>query len=284
MGATLLDGRAVAAQNLAALAPQVQQFTQACGRPPGLAVLLVGDDPASAVYVRNKERRATALGLHSQVVRLPADASQVAVEAAVEALNQDRRIDAFLVQLPLPPGLNAAAVTACIDPQKDADGLHPYNLGCLMAGMPGPQPCTPAGVMVLLQHAGVALAGAHAVVLGRSTIVGKPQALLLLGQHATVTVCHSRTPNLPEEVRRADVLVAAVGRAHFVRGAWLKPGAAVIDVGINRLDGKLVGDVAFAEACEVAGCITPVPGGVGPMTIAQLIANTVAAAWRRAGK
>jgi methylenetetrahydrofolate dehydrogenase (NADP+)/methenyltetrahydrofolate cyclohydrolase len=150
--------------------------------------------------------------------------------------------------------------------------------------MPGPQPCTPAGVMVLLQHAGVALAGAHAVVLGRSTIVGKPQALLLLGQHATVTVCHSRTPNLPEEVRRADVLVAAVGRAHFVRGAWLKPGAAVIDVGINRLDGKLVGDVAFAEACEVAGCITPVPGGVGPMTIAQLIANTVAAAWRRAGK
>ena len=222
-----------------------------------------------------KSARAQQVGLVSKVVRLPQAATQAQVEAAVDALNADPTIDGFLVQLPLPKGLDEAAITQRILPSKDADGLHPANMGLLMAGLPAPRPCTPAGVMELLKVAKTPLQGAHAVVLGRSNIVGKPMALLLLEQHATVTICHSRTADLAAEVARANVVVAAVGRPELVRGAWIAPGATVVDVGINRVDGKLVGDVQYAEAAARAAAITPVPGGVGPMTIAMLIANAV---------
>ena len=247
-------------------------------------MVLVGDDPASAVYVRNKDRAAAACGLDARTIRLPAATTQAALLAVIAELNADPDVDGILVQLPLPPQIDARAAIAALDPAKDVDGLHPLNAGRLAEGRPTLAPCTPRGVMRLLEAAGVALRGARALVLGRSVLVGRPLAALLLAADATVTLAHSRTRDLAAECRRAEVLVAAVGRAELVRGDWIAPGATVIDVGINRLpDGRLVGDVAFDEAAEVAGAITPVPGGVGPMTIACLIENTVAAAKARRG-
>ncbi|MBR0654126.1 bifunctional methylenetetrahydrofolate dehydrogenase/methenyltetrahydrofolate cyclohydrolase FolD [Plastoroseomonas arctica] len=278
MSARVIDGKAVAEGLRATLAARVQ----ALPFRPGLRVVRVGEDPASGVYVRNKDRAAAAAGFDSATIHLPAETSQDALLAQVAALNADPAVDGILVQLPLPPQIDAQSVIAAIDPAKDVDGFHPINAGRLANGQPGLVPCTPKGVMYLLRDAGVTLAGARALVLGRSTIVGKPMAQLLLAADCTVTIAHSRTRDLPAECRRAEILVAAVGRPEMVRGDWIAPGAAVIDVGINRLaDGRLVGDVAFAEAAAVAGCITPVPGGVGPMTIACLLENTLDAALAR---
>lgn len=280
--AKIIDGKALAAEVRARLSVEVAEFRAQTGRAPGLAVLLVGEDPASQVYVRNKEIAAREIGMVSEMIRLPADATQEQVEEAVLRLNRDDHIDGFLVQLPLPKGLNEERIVALVDPAKDADGLHPYNLGRLFAGLPAPRPCTPSGVIALLAHAGVDLTGLHAVVVGRSNIVGKPVATMLLEKNATVTVCHSRTRDLPDYVRTADVVVAALGKAEFIRGEWLKPGAVVIDVGINRVgEKKIVGDVEFAAASQRASAITPVPGGVGPMTIAMLLQNTLVNAQRR---
>lgn len=274
----ILDGKAMAASMRERFAGRVQAVAARLGRPPGLAVMLVGDDPASAVYVRNKENDAQKIGMFSEVIRLPGDVSQEEVEAGVRELNERSDVDAFLVQLPLPKGLDAGAVTTRIDPAKDADGLHPANLGLLTMGLPCPRPCTPSGVMAMLDTTDLELSGAHAVVVGRSTIVGKPMALMLLERDATVTVCHSRTRDLAAEVRRADIVVSAVGRPNLIRGEWIKEGAVVVDVGINRIDGKLVGDVEFEAARERARAITPVPGGVGPMTRAMLLGNAIAIA------
>ena len=273
-----IDGKAIAAALRAEIAARVAGL----GFRPGLAVILVGEDPASAVYVRTKDRAAAAAGLDARSIRLPATASQAALLAEIAALNADPAIDGILVQLPLPKHIDPARVVAAIDPAKDVDGFHPLNVGALAAGQPGLVPCTPLGVMRLLAAVGCPVSGARAVVLGRSAIVGRPMAALLLAADATVTVAHSRTRDLPGECRRAEILIAAVGRPGLVRGGWIAPGATVIDVGINRgADGKLTGDVAFAEAAEIAGAITPVPGGVGPMTIACLLENTVTAAIRR---
>lgn len=286
MAARVLDGRAVAQKVRDEVAARVARLRRH-GVEPGLAVILAGDDPASAIYVRNKARAAEQTGIRARTIRLPADVTADDLRARVDTLNADAEVHGILVQLPLPPGIGAAAtaeITTRVHPDKDVDGFHPMNLGRLTAGLPGVVACTPAGCMRLLAEAGVAPAGKRAVVIGRSTIVGKPMALLLLQADATVTVCHSRTRDLPAVVREADIVVAAVGRAEMVRGDWLKPGAAVIDVGMNRTeDGRLVGDVAFAEAVAVAGVITPVPGGVGPMTIAQLMENVCAAAEAKAG-
>ena len=279
--ADLLDGKGLALKVREGLARQVQELTEKLGRPPGLSVILVGEDPASAVYVRNKEKAASTMGLKSEIIRLPAESSEADILAEVEKLNQDDTVDGFMVQFPLPQGIDETKITLAITPEKDADGLHPTNLGKLLAGVAAPRPCTPCGVMKLLEEGGVEFEGKHAVVVGRSTIVGKPQALMLLEKHATVTICHSRTANLAEEVKRADIVVAAVGRPRFISGDWIKPGAAVVDVGINRVDGKLCGDVDFEAAEKVAGCITPVPGGVGPMTVAMLMKNAVDAAARK---
>lgn len=276
MSAQIIDGKYVAEQFRESLRPRIAGVIAQRGYAPGLAVLLVGDDPASHVYVRNKEKAAINIGMVSRIVRLPHTASQHQVEAAVDALNADSHIDAFIVQLPLPKGLDEAAILQRVHPDKDADGLHPHNLGRLLCGIPGPRPCTPAGVMALLAHAGVSLVGKRAVVVGRSNIVGKPMGLLLLAAHATVTLCHSRTQHLQEEIMRADVVIGAVGIPEMIKGAWIARGAAVIDVGINRRDdGTLVGDVEFAAAAQRASVITPVPGGVGPMTIAMLMGNCV---------
>jgi methylenetetrahydrofolate dehydrogenase (NADP+)/methenyltetrahydrofolate cyclohydrolase len=277
--ARIIDGKAVAAAMRAALAERVA----ALGFRPGLAVALVGDDPASAVYVRSKDRAAEAAGIRAVTHRLPRETTQAALLALVAELNADPEVDGILVQLPLPPQISAAAVIEAIDPQKDVDGFHPANVAALAGGRPGLVPCTPLGAMRLLREAGVPIAGARATVLGRSAIVGRPMAALLLAADATVTVAHSRTADVAAECRRADILVAAAGRAEMVRGDWIKPGAAVIDVGINRVGERLVGDVAYAEAADAAGWITPVPGGVGPMTIACLLENTVAAALARRG-
>ena len=278
MSARLIDGRAVAAALRAKLAERVA----ALPFRPGLVVVLVGDDPASAVYVRSKDRAAHAVGIVARTIRMPADTSEEALITQIARLNADPAVDGILVQFPLPPQVASQAVIEAIDPDKDVDGFHPLNVGRLATGHPGLIPCTPAGVMKLLAEAQVTPDGARALVLGRSTIVGRPMAALLLGANATVTMAHSRTRDLAAECRRADIVVAAVGRAALVRGDWIAPGAAVIDVGMNRLpNGSLVGDVAFAEAVEVAGAITPVPGGVGPMTIACLLENTVIAALRR---
>ncbi len=280
MTATLIDGKAIAAAHRAALAQQV------AGLPfrPGLTVVLVGENPASAVYVRSKDRAATTAGIRARTIRLPHETTEPDLLAEIARLNADDAVDGILVQLPLPPQIRTRVVLEAIDPAKDVDGFHPVNAGRLAAGHPALVPCTPLGVMSLLAATGMALDGARALVLGRSAIVGRPMASLLLGANATVTVAHSRTRDLPGECRRADLLVAAVGRPEMVRGDWIAPGATVIDVGINRLaDGRLVGDVAFAEARAVAGAITPVPGGVGPMTIACLLENTVTAALRRRG-
>ena len=280
--AQLLDGKGLALRVREELAAEVTQLTARLGRPPGLSVILVGDDPASAVYVRNKEKAAKAIGLKSEIVRLPAHAPELDILAAVEKLNSDPTVDGFMVQFPLPKGIDESKIVLAIDPDKDADGLHPANLGKLLAGVDGPRPCTPFGVIKILEAGGIEMEGKHALVVGRSTIVGKPQALLLLEKNCTVTICHSRTSDLAAEVRRADIVVAAVGRPRFIKADWLKPGAAVVDVGINRVDGKLCGDVDFAAAAAVAGSITPVPGGVGPMTVAMLMKNTVDAASRTA--
>jgi methylenetetrahydrofolate dehydrogenase (NADP+)/methenyltetrahydrofolate cyclohydrolase len=276
--ARIIDGRALAAALRSRLARQIG----ALPFRPGLAVVLVGDDPASAVYVRSKDRAAHEAGILARTIRLPADVAEPALLAEIARLNADTEVDGILVQLPLPAQIAAQAVIEAVDPGKDVDGFHPLNAGRLASGCRALVPCTPSGVMKLLAEAGVPLEGARALVLGRATIVGRPVAMLLLAAHATVTIAHSRTRNLAAECRRADIVVAAAGRPELVRGDWIAPGAAVIDVGINRgRDGRLVGDVAFAEAVQVAGAITPVPGGVGPMTIACLLENTVSAALRR---
>ena len=283
MTARIIDGKAAAAALRARAAAEVTKFRAVTGRSPGLAVVLVGEDPASAVYVRSKNKATLEAGMESFEHRLPATASQVELIALVDQLNADPAVDGILVQLPLPPHIDEAAIITRIDPDKDVDGFHPVNAGRLAIGLPGFVPCTPLGCLKLLQAELGDLSGKAAVVIGRSNIVGKPMALLLLQQSCTVTIAHSRTRDLPEVVRGADIVVAAVGRAGMVKGDWLKPGATVIDVGINRTDAGLTGDVDFASASDVARAITPVPGGVGPMTIACLLRNTLVAARRRAG-
>ncbi|MEJ7894220.1 MAG: bifunctional methylenetetrahydrofolate dehydrogenase/methenyltetrahydrofolate cyclohydrolase FolD [Solirubrobacteraceae bacterium] len=270
----LIDGKAIAAQVRAEVAEAVARLD----RQPGLATVLVGDDPASAIYVANKRRQTAEVGMRSIDRTLAQDAGHAEVEAVIRALNADPGVDGILLQLPTPPQVDGGALTSLIDPRKDVDGLTPVSAGLLAQGKAGLRPCTPSGVMELLRRHDIALEGAEAVVLGRSDLVGKPVAQLLLAANATVTVCHSRTRDLPAVCRRADILVAAVGRAEMVRGDWVKPGAAVIDVGINRTGAGLKGDVAFEEVAAHAGHVTPVPGGVGPMTIAMLLRNTLAAA------
>ncbi len=284
MSADILDGAALAKSIRAEVAQRVARCV-AAGRTPGLAVLLVGDDPGSAIYVRHKVKDCEEAGMRSLLERLPADTTQAALLARIRALNDDDSVDGILVQLPLPAQIDPAAVIEAISPAKDVDGFHVASAGALLTGQKGFLPCTPYGVMRLLEHAGAQLRGAEAVVVGRSNIVGKPQALLLLQADATVTICHSRTRDLAAHTRRADVLVAAVGRARMIRGEMIKPGAIVIDVGMNRDEhGKLCGDVDFESARQVASWITPVPGGVGPMTRAMLLVNTIEAAERRLGR
>ena len=281
MAATIIDGRMVAAKWKEAIAQETQAWI-ARGVTPHLAVVLVGENPASQVYVRNKENACRKAGMRSTLIRLPEDCTQETLERTVRELNADESVHGVLVQLPLPAHLDEAAVLRLIDPDKDVDGFHAMNAGRLMSGQPCFVPCTPLGVMKLMEAYDIPVRGKRAVVVGRSNIVGKPMALLLLAADATVTVCHSRTENLAEITRGADILVAAVGRPNFITADMVKPGAAVIDVGINRVDGALLGDVDFAGASEVAGFITPVPGGVGQMTIAMLLANTLDAVKRRA--
>jgi methylenetetrahydrofolate dehydrogenase (NADP+) / methenyltetrahydrofolate cyclohydrolase len=280
MTAKIIDGKALAAALRATLRQEVAALV-ARGARPCLAVILVGDDPASRVYVRTKSRASEETGALSELHEFPGTTSEAELLGRIAALNADPRVHGILVQLPLPAQIRTGRVLEAISPAKDVDGFHLRNLGALVAGQPGFVPCTPAGVMKMLEHEAVPLAGRHAVVLGRSNIVGKPMALLLLREDATVTVCHSKTRDLAAITRQADVLIAAVGRARMVRADMVKPGACVIDVGINRLaDGSLAGDVDFARVREVAGHITPVPGGVGPMTVAMLLANTLRAAMR----
>ncbi len=277
--ATLIDGKAVAAAVRAGAADRAAAL-RARGIEPHLAVILAGDDPASAVYVRNKERACQETGIRSTVVRLPGDVSQEALEAEIARLNADKSVHGVLVQLPLPAGLSEGRALALIDADKDVDGFHTVNAGRLWKKEPGFVPCTPLGVMELLHAYGIDPRGKRAVVVGRSDIVGKPMAALLLQADATVTICHSRTQNLAGVCREAEILVAAVGRPRLITGDMIRKGAAVIDVGINRVDGKLVGDVDFESAERQAGFLTPVPGGVGPMTISMLLCNTLLAAER----
>lgn len=280
MTATIISGTSLAAALRADLARRVEQLDFR----PGLAVVLVGEDPASAVYVRNKDRAAQGAGIRATTHRMPAETTQAELMDRIDGLNRDPEVDGILVQFPLPKHIGTRAIIEAIDPAKDVDGFHPINAGRLQDGASTLAPCTPRGIIKLLDHANAPLRGARAIVLGRSSIVGRPVAALLLNADATVTIAHSRTVDLRERCREADIIVAAVGRPELVRGDWIKPGATVIDVGINRApDGRLVGDVAFAEAVEVAGAITPVPGGVGPMTIACLLENTVSAALARRG-
>lgn len=283
MTAQIIDGKAIAATMRQTFKARVDLLTQR-GERPGLVVILVGADPASQVYVRNKVNGCLAIGMHSEKLEYPADvAPQVVLKKIVE-LNSDASVHGILVQLPLPPQFNEQEILEAIAPEKDVDGFHAENVGALLQGKPRFIPCTPYGVIKMLEASGVDLVGMDAVVIGRSNIVGKPMAALLINAGATVTVCHSKTKNLAEHVARADLVVAAVGRAKFVTPEMLKPGAVVIDVGINRLpDGTLCGDVDFAACAAVAGQITPVPGGVGPMTITMLLANTIEAAERKAG-
>jgi len=290
MTATIIDGKAYAAALRGRIASGVSAYVKATGRTPGLAVILVGDDPASAVYVRNKGKQTIEVGMTSFEHRLPANTAQIELIALVQKLNADPAIDGILVQLPLPKHINELAVVSAIDPDKDVDGLHVVNAGRLASGLPGLVSCTPLGCMMLISDVlGDTLSGKNAVVIGRSILVGKPVAQLLLAANCTVTMAHSRTVDLPNVVRQADIVVAAVGRPEMVKADWIKPGACVIDVGINRVPSitegktKLVGDVAFDEVSAVAGAITPVPGGVGPMTIACLLHNTLQAAQMRAG-
>jgi len=281
MSAILIDGKAIAA-TIRQEANVRAESLKAQGITPALTVILVGDDPASQIYVRNKQRACDQVGIHSEVIRLPADTAQQTLMDQVAALNDDTSISGILVQLPLPPHLDESAALMLIDPRKDVDGLHPMNAGYTMSGLPGMVSCTPMGCIELLKRSGIQISGSHAVVVGRSNIVGKPMAMLLLKEHATVTVCHSRTGDLGEITRQADILVVAAGRAGLITADMVKPGAAVLDVGTNRgEDGKLRGDVDFAGVSQVAGWITPVPRGVGPMTIAMLLMNTLEAAQRQ---
>lgn len=283
MTARILDGKAIAADVKAEVAARVKSFTERHGRGPGLDVVLVGDDPASQVYVGSKEKQAHTVGIRGAVHRMPTETTQAELIDKVRALNADPTVDGILVQLPLPKHLDAQAVIDVLDPSKDVDGLTPISTGLLWSDRPGLRPCTPWGCMRLLDQAKVELEGARAIVIGRSALVGKPIAAMLLARNATVTLAHSRTRELAARVRESDVVIAAVGKSELVRGDWIREGAVVIDVGINRTaDGKLVGDVEFAGAAERASWITPVPGGVGPMTIAMLLSNTVDAAERRA--
>ncbi len=278
--ARLIDGKAIAAQLRADVAARIATL----GYAPGLTVVLVGEDPASQVYVRNKDKAAKTAGFNVQTLRLPADTTDAALLAQIAQLNADNAVDGILVQLPLPKHINTQKILEAVLPAKDVDGFHPVNAGLLASGQAKLVPCTPLGVMKMLAAMQIPVAGARAVVLGRSAIVGRPMAALLTAADATVTIAHSRTRDLQAECRRADILVAAVGRPEMVRGDWIADGATVIDVGINRLpDGRLVGDVAFDEALPIAGAITPVPGGVGPMTIACLLDNTLTAALARRG-
>ena len=282
MTARIIDGKAFAADVRAQVAEGVAQVAREAGRKPGLAVVLVGEDPASAVYVRSKGKATVAAGMESIEHRLPADTTQDMLERLVDQLNANPAVDGILVQLPLPGHLDESAIITRIDPDKDVDGFHPVNAGRLATGLPGFVPCTPYGCLLLLRDVLGDLSGKDAVVIGRSNIVGKPMAQLLIGDSCTVTVAHSRTRDLPAVVKRADIVVAAVGRAKMVKPDWIKPGATLIDVGINRTDEGLVGDIDPACA-EVAGAMTPVPGGVGPMTIAVLLRNTLVSAARREG-
>ncbi|MGI6035188.1 MAG: bifunctional methylenetetrahydrofolate dehydrogenase/methenyltetrahydrofolate cyclohydrolase FolD [Limnochordia bacterium] len=277
MAAQIIDGKQVAAQIRGQLAEEIKGLKKE-GLTPGLAVVLVGDDPASRVYVNMKKKACAEIGVYSREYALAKETTQEELLDLIGELNRDPQIHGILVQLPLPDHLDEHQVLEAISPDKDVDGFHPVNVGRLVTGQPCLKPCTPAGIIELIDRTGLELKGKEAVVVGRSNIVGKPVALLLLSRHATVTICHSRTQNLDEVCRRADVLVVAVGRPEMVKGDWIKPGAVVIDVGTNRLEKGLVGDVEFAAAKETAGHITPVPGGVGPMTIAMLMKNTVEAA------
>jgi methylenetetrahydrofolate dehydrogenase (NADP+)/methenyltetrahydrofolate cyclohydrolase len=288
--ATLIDGKAIAADVRAQVAAMVAVLKEKHGLTPGLAVVLVGEDPASQIYVRNKGKMTVTAGMNSYEFKMPAETTQEALLAKVRELNADPNVHGILVQMPLPAHLSENDIVNAIDPDKDVDGLHPVNAGRLSLGEKNALvSCTPLGCMILLERSGATIEGADAVVIGRSKLVGKPVAQLLLAANATVTMAHSRTRNLAEVCRRADIVVAAVGRAEMVRGDWIKPGATVIDVGINRIDdpaggkAKILGDVAFAEAKQVARAITPVPGGVGPMTIACLLLNTVTAACQQNG-
>ena len=275
MTARIIDGKGIAAEIRGDLKKQVAELT-AQGKTPGLEVILVGDDPASTVYVRNKERACKEVGINSTVLRLPAETTREELLGLIEKLNDDATVHGILVQLPLPSHLDEDEVINAISPKKDVDGFHPINAGKLLIGDDDAfVACTPAGVLELVKRTGVPIKGQNVVIVGRSNIVGKPAAVLFLREHATVTVCHSRTKDVAEECRRADILIAAVGRPEMIKKDWVKPGAVVIDVGINRVDGKLVGDVDFENVKEVAGAITPVPGGVGPMTIAMLLRATV---------
>ena len=278
MSARIIDGKAVAARLREEVAREVEAFVAETGRRPGLATILVGDDPASAVYIGGKQRASKEVGIEAFDHRVPATASEDEVAVLIERLNEDDAVSGILCQLPVPDHMDGLKLTGLISPAKDVDGLTPVSAGLLALGREGLRPCTPVGAMLLLEEAGAELEGAEAVVVGRSNLFGKPMAQLLLAANATVTTCHSRTRDLAAVCRRADVLVAAVGRAQMVKRDWVKPGAIVIDVGINRTEDGLVGDVDFAGASEVAGAITPVPGGIGPMTIACLLRNTLQAA------
>ena len=282
MAAQVIDGKAVAARVRAEVADEVEALARSTGRVPGLATVLVGEDPASAVYVANKKKACVEVGMRSVGHELAGDVSRDELAGLIGRLNADPDVSGVLLQLPVPGHLDGVELTGLIDPAKDVDGLTAVSAGLLTQGRDGLRPCTPSGVMLLLEEAGAELSGAEAVVLGRSNLFGKPMAQLLLEADATVTVCHSRTRDLAAVCARADVLVAAVGRPEMVRADWVRPGAVVVDVGINRTDAGLVGDVAFAEVSEVARAISPVPGGVGPMTIACLLRNTVEAARRQA--
>lgn len=290
MAASIIDGRAVAKEVRAEVAGEVEEFRKAHGYPPGLAVIIVGDDPASRVYVSSKKKMCENLGIHSEEYAMPASTGQEELIATIRNLNNDKRIHGVLVQLPLPNHLDEGEVLETIDPRKDVDGFHPVSVGNFVVGKEAFVPCTPLGIMRLIKKTGIEIKGKRAVVVGRSNIVGKPVAMLLLAQHATVTICHSRTVDLPGVCREADILVAAIGRPEMLDGSYIKPGAVVIDVGVNEVgrteEGKriLVGDVKFDEAKEIASHITPVPGGVGPMTIAMLMRSTMDAAWRAVDK
>ena len=288
MSAKIIDGKSIAADLRGKIAAEAARLKSSHGLVPGIAVVLVGENPASEVYVRNKSKAVAEAGMRAIDRKLLATTSQAELLDIVAALNADPSVHGILVQMPLPEQIDPQTIIAAIDPAKDVDGFHPLNAGRLASGLPALAPCTPVGCVILAKTVQASLSGLEAVVIGRSNIVGKPVAQLLLAENATVTICHSRTKNLPEVCRRADLLIAAIGRPEFVRGDWIKPGATVIDVGINRIprgDGKtrIVGDVAFAEAVEVAGAITPVPGGVGPMTIACLLLNTLRAACAQNG-
>jgi methylenetetrahydrofolate dehydrogenase (NADP+)/methenyltetrahydrofolate cyclohydrolase len=284
MSATLIDGKAIAQQVRTEVREAIEAWVAEGMRRPGLATVLVGDDPASAVYVGGKQRACDEVGIEGFRHDLAADTSEDEVVALLQELNADERVSGILLQLPTPDHIDGSRLTTLIDAAKDVDGLTPVSAGLLAKGLPGLRPCTPAGCIELLRRHDVALEGAEAVVVGRSDLVGKPVAALLLAENATVTVCHSRTRDLPEVCRRADIVIGAVGRPKMIQGDWIKPGATVIDVGINRTDDGLVGDVDFESAVEVAGLITPVPGGVGPMTIAMLLGNTFAAAQAQAAR